>query len=347
MNATSVRIRFTLPPLLVGLVGHAELYYTQDVTLPRSQWNVQKFARPKRLFDTVNIEYHLGGLKPDTTYFFQLQIITEAIQSGPESEVFKLHMPSVPVSTTTTTTVPPIIMLDAQINAVANDETSLKISWRPFSVDEKRFIDGIQIRHKKIEQDDDEWKLTTLLHRDVTSYLLFGLEPGVSYAVDLVFTSNPEINTHVVSTKPIVFEMPPKHKDEFDFTLLMSSNDIAVNSFQTRLKLKGLPHPANKYINVAKISYRSDDSNKQSHIFKTIDQNDEIILDGLESGKRYKAWIDLYLSNGKTISSNPFEFKTNEGSSRVQKAGKIDVSGMKLIKLIIIKIVIIYVYYCD
>jgi hypothetical protein len=39
---------------------------------------------------------------------------------------------------------------------------------------------------------------------------------------------------------------------------------------------------------------------------------------------RYKAWIDLYLANGKTVSSNAIEFTTKE---KPPKINKIDTSG--------------------
>ncbi len=289
INSTSARIRFTLPSLLVGLIGHAELHYTTDLNIPRSQWNIQKFARPKRLFDTPNIEYHLGNLSPDTTYFFQIQVIIEALQSGPESEIYKLYLPPIPSSattSTTTTTVPPMIMLDVQLNAVSNDYSSLKVSWRQFSPQEKKFIDGIQIRYKKAEQDENEWQLTQVLHRDVRSYVLRDLHPGVSYAVDLVFNSNPDITTHIISTKPIVIDMPSEPKDEFDIHVILTPNDVNVDAFQTQIKLNGLPLPINKYINVAKISYRSDESMELLHAFRVPNENGKLILDGLEPNKR-------------------------------------------------------------
>lgn len=93
INATSARIRFTVPSLYVGLLGHAEVHYTTDMSIPRHQWNIQKFARPKRLFDIPNIEYHLGNLKPDTTFFLQIEVIIEALKSGPASDIYRLYMP--------------------------------------------------------------------------------------------------------------------------------------------------------------------------------------------------------------------------------------------------------------
>ncbi len=121
INPTSVRIRFTLPDLLVGRMGHTELHYTTDSNTPRSQWNVQKFEL-KRSFETSRIKYYLGNLSPGTTYFFQIQVIIEELQS--ESEIYKLHLPPIPSSataSTTITTVPPMIMLGVQLNAISND----------------------------------------------------------------------------------------------------------------------------------------------------------------------------------------------------------------------------------
>lgn len=93
LNSTAVRIRFSLSNILVGLIGHAELHFTTDPTLPPGQWHVQKFSRPKRLFDSPNIEYVLNALKSNTTYFLQVKIKIDALQGGPESELFKLTMP--------------------------------------------------------------------------------------------------------------------------------------------------------------------------------------------------------------------------------------------------------------
>ena len=289
INSTSARIRFTLPSLLVGLIGHAELHYTTDLNIPRSQWNIQKFARPKRLFDTPNIEYHLGNMSPDTTYFFQIQVIIEALQSGPESEIYKLYLPPIPSTastTTSTTTVPPMIMLDVGLNAVTNDFKTLKISWRVFSPQEKRFIDGIQIRYRNADKDDSEWKTSQLLHRDVRSHVLRDLLPGVSYAVDLLFISNPDIQTHIISTKPIVIDMPVPPKDDYDIQVSLHPNDVIVETLHTVIKVNDLPLPINKYINVAKISYRSEDSMELLHTFSNPDGEGRLLLDGLKPNRR-------------------------------------------------------------
>ncbi len=286
-NSTSVRFSFTLPDSWVGLIGHIEIHYTTDLNIPRSQWNIQKFE-PKRLFDTPNYKYHLENFSPDTNYFFQIQVIIEELQSGSESEIYKLYLPPSPSSatpSTTTTIVPPKIMLDVQLNAVSNDYSSLNVSWRQFSSQEKKSIDGIQIRYKKAEN-ESEWQLTQVLHRDVRFYVLRDLHPGVSYAVDLVFNSNPDIPTHIISTKPIVIDMPSEPKDEFDIYVILTSIDLNVDVFKTQIKLNGLPLPVNKFVNLAEISYRSDESMELLHTSKVPNENGELILDGLEPNKR-------------------------------------------------------------
>ncbi len=105
-----------------------------------------------------------------------------------------------------------MIMLYVQLNAV--DYSSLNVSWRLLNPQEEKFIDKIQIRYKKAEQDENEWQLTQVLHRDVRSYVLHDLHPGVSYEVNFVFNSNPDIPIHILSTKPIVIDMPSEPKDE-------------------------------------------------------------------------------------------------------------------------------------
>ena len=46
----------------------------------------------------------------------------------------------------------------------------------------------------------------------------------------------------------------------------------------------------------------------------------------IEFFDRYKAWIDIYLTNGKIISSNAIEFTTKDGPINTD-INKIDTSG--------------------
>lgn len=282
-----------------------------------------KFARPKRLFDTANIEYHLGRLQPDTVYYFQIRVVVEALQAGPESEIYKLKMPPLPAitTTTTTTTLPPIIMVDAHINGIPIDFSSATIAWRPLEEHEKRLVDGVQLKYKRVEESDHSWITTPMIHRDLTSYELRDLQPGMSYIIDLVYRTAEHLMTAVVSTKPFIMDMPAKPRDEYEFHVSIDpNNDVLVDSSRSIFKLRGAPHPANKFITVAKISYRSIDDASDSkagqmvHTFRVPTEDGSVVLEGLSPRKHYKAWIDLYLANGRRITSNVVDFMTKEKS---------------------------------
>lgn len=290
INATSARIRFTIPPLYVGLLGHAEVSYTTDMNIPRSQWNIQKFARPKRLFDIPNIEYHLGNLNPDTTYFLQVEIVVEALKTGPLSEVYRVYLPPLPVTppsttTTTTSTLPPIIMLDMNLSVQLIDSTSVKVSWRPFTTQEKKFMDGLQIRYRKVDG-DEEWVYSQILHRNINSFVIHSLQPGFAYTVDLVFTSIDGINSNIVSNKQAIINIPGLPKDEFQFDLHIFPDDVTINDGHVDIEVRNLPTPVSKFVNVAKVYYQNMDTSEIIHDYVNIDESGKFSFSNLHSNTR-------------------------------------------------------------
>lgn len=339
MNSTSVRIRFTLPQILVGLIGHAELHFTSNPLVPSYEWNVQKFARPNRLFDTPNIEYHLMNLKPETTYYFQIRVIVEALQSGPESEIYKLKMPATGskngmnaasgVTSTTTSTLPPLVMIDVHLNAVVDDSdgpgsgTSVTVTWRPLDRRERKLIDGIQIKYRKIDEPESAASVTPIIHRDLTSYKLKNLDPGSSYLLDLLFKTEEDIASNVVSSKPIVIELPAAGRGDQQpaahspVSLLIDPlTDVFVEAHKASFRLRSLPKPIDKFVAVVKISYRNTDGDQEQapaglmHMFRAPDE--QVALDGLKPRRKYKVWIDCYLISGKMLSSNAIDVMTKE-----------------------------------
>ncbi|KAM7288686.1 uncharacterized protein ISCGN_028880 [Ixodes scapularis] len=307
VNTTTIRVRFTLASVLIGLVGHAELHYTTDPMQPRESWSTQKFARPKRLFDTANIEYYLSGLQPDTTYFFQIQIIIDALQSGPESQVFKLTMPPEP---TTTTTVPPLLLLDMMMAVNSVDPHTAKVSWRPLDAREKKYVDGLQIRYKLAGQENIPWKTTPMIHRDRTSFLIQDLEPSSSYLIDMQFSVPEGLSTRIESAQHVEMKTAPMPRDEYHFDMLL--NVKRTESYSAVLVLEGIPEPISKYVHVFNVMYKSDAAAEHMQNFVVL-KEPKVQLEDLKPGQRYKAWVDAYLTNGKTASSNILEFHTKPG----------------------------------
>ncbi|XP_050037028.1 uncharacterized protein [Dermacentor andersoni] len=307
VNSTAIRVRFTLSNILIGLVGHAELHFTTDPLTPRETWSTQKFARPKRLFDTANIEYYLPGLRPDTTYFFQIQIIIDSLQSGPESQVFKLTMPPEP---TTTTTVPPLLLLDMMMAVNSIDPHTAKVSWRPLDSREKKYVDGLQIRYKMNGQDHAPWKTTPMIHRDRTSYLLQDLEPSASYLIDMQFAVPEGLPTRIESSQHVEMRTAPVPKDEYQFELIV--NVKRTEQYSASLVLDGIPDPITKYVHVFNVMYKSEAAAEHIQRFMVL-KEPKILLEDLKPGQRYKVWVDAYLTNGKTTTSNILDFHTKPG----------------------------------
>ncbi|CAN7941651.1 unnamed protein product, partial [Ixodes pacificus] len=312
VNTTTIRVRFTLASVLIGLVGHAELHYTTDPMQPRESWSTQKFARPKRLFDTANIEYYLSGLQPDTTYFFQIQIIIDALQSGPESQVFKLTMPpgEGQRKPTTTTTVPPLLLLDMMMAVNSVDPHTAKVSWRPLDAREKKYVDGLQIRYKLAGQENIPWKTTPMIHRDRTSFLIQDLEPSSSYLIDMQFSVPEGLSTRIESAQHVEMKTAPTPRDEYHFDMLL--NVKRTESYSAVLVLEGIPEPISKYVHVFNVMYKSDAAAEHMQNFVVL-KEPKVQLEDLKPGQRYKAWVDAYLTNGKTASSNILEFHTKPG----------------------------------
>ncbi|XP_077521427.1 uncharacterized protein LOC144132706 isoform X2 [Amblyomma americanum] len=307
VNSTTIRVRFTLANILIGLVGHAELHFTTDPLTPRETWSTQKFARPKRLFDTANIEYYLSSLRPDTTYFFQIQIIIDSLQSGPESQVFKLTMPPEP---TTTTTVPPLLLLDMMMAVNSIDPHTAKVSWRPLDTREKKYVDGLQIRYKLAGQDHAPWKTTPMIHRDRTSYLIQDLEPSSSYLIDMQFAVPEGLPTRIESAQHVEMRTAPMPKDEYQFEMIV--NVKRTEQYSASLVLDGIPEPITKYVHVFSVMYKSEAAAEHVQKFMLL-KEPKILLEDLKPGQRYKVWVDAYLTNGKTTTSNILDFHTKPG----------------------------------
>ncbi|XP_076317548.1 uncharacterized protein LOC143229290 isoform X2 [Tachypleus tridentatus] len=320
LNATAAKIRFTLPSLLVGLLGHVELHYITDPSIPESEWDVKKFARPKRLFDTSNIENIIGGLKPETTYFFQIQIKINALHGGPTSGIFKLTLPALTTTTTitTTTTVPPMVMLDARLTSESISSNTVRISWRNFKPQEKRFIDGIRLKYKKVGEDGDRWITTPIIHPDVTSYILRDLEPSTYYIVTTEFVAPDHLSTHLVSNKPVQIKTLAKPKDVYDFEVRLLQGNVEADS--TDFLLRGVPTPISKYVQVVRVTYRSDTNSEQAQLYK-VPKTEKVVVRDLVPGSRYKMWVDLYLTNGKTVASDVINFMTKAAATPEATSG--------------------------
>lgn len=84
------------------------------------------------------------------------------------------------------------------------------------------------------------------------------------------------------------------------------------DAYSASLVLEGIPEPVSKFVHVINIMYKSDAASEHLQNFVVL-KEPKMLLEDLKPGQRYKAWVDAYLTNGKTVSSNILEFHTKPG----------------------------------
>lgn len=133
--------------------------------------------------------------------------------------------------------------------------------------------------------------------------------PDTTYTLELVFKEAKNLSTKLVSAKAAEVTLPPLPKDEYDFqvSLMQDKNDLDSN----KLIISGIPTPSIRYVHLAKVMFKSDKDQDPIIVYR-IPKNDRITLKELKPGRRYKIWLDLYLTNGKTQTSNVIQVTTKD-----------------------------------
>ncbi|OTF78011.1 hypothetical protein BLA29_006337 [Euroglyphus maynei] len=196
-------------------------------------------------------------------------------------------------------------MLDMNITASIIDHNAIRISWRPFTVQERKFIDGLQVRYRKTSDNnnnDNSWISSQILHRDTTFYVLSKLEQATPYLIDLHFTSIDQISANIISSKPLLIETPPPAIDDFHFDFHVFPDDVTIDNGRINIELRNIPKPIHKFVNVARIHYQNVKTMESFYNYVNVDdENGKISFSSLLPNTRYKLWIDLYLTNGQVV----------------------------------------------
>ncbi|PSN34747.1 hypothetical protein C0J52_21325 [Blattella germanica] len=289
VDENTVRLVFSVPPVLVGLHGRVELRYTSDkLNSDPASWNQQVLAPPGDLIATPQLEFELGELQPDTEYKIKITVILRDLHNSPTSKILTVHTPP---AATPTTTLPPQIPVDVGLTVVEVNSTWARLIWRKFSQFELQFVDGVQLRYK--ERDGKVYAATPLIHRAVTSYTLEDLRPHTEYEVGIFFIPFPDLY-------------------KFNVTLDVQH----IKSTTVELSWSGVPYPEDKYVNIFRAIYQSDAGKEDFSTFKVAkrDSQARTIVQDLKPGTRYRLWLEVYLTNGKIKKSNVQDFMTKPGA---------------------------------
>ncbi|XP_066992928.1 putative epidermal cell surface receptor isoform X2 [Anabrus simplex] len=307
LDPHTVRLVFSVPPVLVGLHGRVELRYTSDKqNNDISTWEQQVLAPPKDLIATPQLEFSLGGLQPDTEYRIKITVILRDLHNSPSSSVVAVRTLPAP-----STTLPPVIAVQPNLSAAEANSSWITVTWRKFDDFELQLIDGIQLRYKEL--DDKVYSTTPLIHRAVTSYVLEGLKPSTTYEIGIFFIPFPGQSTELQADSAIQVTTA-EVQDLYKFDVRVEVHHIKSTSVE--VNWTGVPYPVDKYVNIFRVIYQSDSGKEDFSTFKVAKRNlpASTLIKDLIPGTRYRLWLEVYLTNGKIMKSNVQDFSTRPGS---------------------------------
>lgn len=303
VDGQTVRLTFTVSPLIVGLHGRVEVRYTNREDDNIASWELQVFAPPNDLITTQQLEFDLIGLQPNTEYKVKITVILRDLHNTPTSQVYSVRTLAQP----TFPTVPKMIPIEP--NLIVNDVNSTwaNIAWRKFTDYELQYVDGVQLRFKEIT--GKVYAATPLIHRAVTSYLLENLKADTEYEVGIFFIPFTGQNTELHSENMVHFTTTSEI-DPYGFNVTLEIQLVKATTVE--VAWSGVPYPEDKYVNIYRAIYQSDSGKGDSSTFKIAKRDSPkktTILD-LKPGTRYRLWLEVYLTNGKIKTSNVQDFIT-------------------------------------
>lgn len=307
LDAHTIRLAFTVPPVIVGLHGRVEVRYTNKQNEDTNTWQLQVFAPPNDLIATPQLEFDLIDLEPETEYKIKIAITLRDLHNTPMSRVYSIRT----LKETKLTTLPPIIRIEPDMSITEINSTWVNIAWRKFTNDELQFIDGVQLRFKEI--DGKIYAATPLIHRAVTNYLLENLKPNTKYEIGIFFIPFPGQTTELHAEHMLHFTTA-NQVDTYGFNVTLEITQIKPTNVE--ITWSGVPYPEDKYVNIYRAIYQSDSGKGDSSTFKIAkrDSPQKTVITDLKPGTRYRLWLEVYLTNGKIKTSNVQDFVTKPRS---------------------------------
>ena len=211
-NATAVIVKAKVPRVINGKEGFFQVFYTSGFHQDPNEWPKKQIVPPGGVFNVDSegqTQVVLTDLLPNQQYFLRLALnIQESSQDRIEilSDILSVTTPLTPEINEIN-----IKKIDTKLSADGIKSKSAYISWRYFNLDEKQYIDGVQIRFTTLIPDGGLSGVpgtTPFIHRDTNFFMLTDLKADTEYKVDLYLIPVPKSKIEYVSGNNVTFKTP-------------------------------------------------------------------------------------------------------------------------------------------
>eukprot|EP00096_Caligus_rogercresseyi_P011409 TRINITY_DN4478_c0_g1_i1.p1 TRINITY_DN4478_c0_g1~~TRINITY_DN4478_c0_g1_i1.p1 ORF type:complete len:1447 (-),score=380.43 TRINITY_DN4478_c0_g1_i1:293-4633(-) len=326
LNQTFIEIYLDAPRALGGRAGFYKVLLGQgsEASASPEDWPPRVVTPENGVFNLQpdgKLRLVLGGLLPAQKYFLRVDAHVKTSANDVEhKKIIKSKIMSVQLPHSEEPAPPKLsieeINLNLNVDRIQPD--SAYVTWRYFTLEEKKYIDGVQIRFNSLENGEETSQVpgtTPFIHRDTNFYQIDGLSPDTEYKVDLYLIPVSNSSREYVSLPQggIFFKTSQPSVDPYEFRLRLDVEDVGDRWIG--FSWSGIPDPYSKYVSVFRLAYMQPNDVEPTSVFRLakLEKDNLLRLQDLEPSTMYQVWLEAYLTNGRVAKSELVDIATKDG----------------------------------